>query len=1372
MRSKAFITLGLVLLLMAGLLMPGCAKEAGAVENYIVLVPRVLHSGEPEAVSISLFSGDSLIAGKVELVLLDGGHEVFRTSDTVNGKDRIEFQMPRLEEREYILQVRGSGFRDEAKVMVEPGTMIFLQTDKPIYKPGQTIRIRAITLDSELKPVSAALALEIQDAKGTKVFRREATTDDYGMASVDVPLSPEPNLGVWKVTATMGERTTELDVRVEEYVLPKYEVKLELARDWFLVDEPISGSVTATYSFGKPVSGELVIEASRYVGQWEKYQTFIAPIAGEAQFTLNPVGYVSGVPEARGMGNVMLDVSVREKATGYEEKSTELLTVAASPLSIQIIPEGPVFKPGLPLSLLLVTETPDNKPLDEKVALQIVYLSDKFSEVSRETRDVQTTGGKGLVTLTPPGAAVALTIEATSGEAYAYKGLEAGYSPSGNFVHVEQLTQGHLQVGDEVRFKVNSTSEARNFYYEVVSRGRVVFSSYTSSSEIALQLTPQMAPSARVLVYQILPTSEVAADYLPFQVEATYPQQVEVQFSEEEARPGDSLEIDFRTQGEAKVGLGVVDRSVYILAENRLNLQQVFDELERLYMKPQAELHEISLYQQIETRGARETFADAGLVVLTNNEVPQGKEYRNKDWFDGGGIMVREEGAMPPAPSTAPAEGAPQDLAEVERVRQFFPETWVWTEVVTGSDGKAHLAVTAPDSITTWQLQAVALSKEKGLGMAEDELRVFQPFFFKIDLPYSVIRGEEFPVRVSIYNYLESAQTVYVEIVPQPWFDLLDNAMKTVEVAGSDIAGTDFMIRPRELGVQQLTVTARSAEVADAVEQTVIVEPEGVRRETVENYVMSSGAALDISTQVPPEAVEGSARAYLALTASYLTQTIEGLDQLLQMPFGCGEQNMIMFAPNIYVTKYLKESGQLKAEVMAKAEKMMITGYQRELTYRRGDGSFSAFGDSDEEGSLWLTAFVLKAFSQAKDILYIDQGVLSDAVSWILEHQRQDGSFEQVGFVHHQEMMGGLRGKTALTAYAAVALMEAGESAGSAEAVAYLEGELDNIDDAYTMALTAYALELAGSALRDAAYTKLMTMAEEDEHGLHWSAPLGGDGPRPLFAAPGRGVAPEAVRGGESATIEATAYATLALAERGDTLNAGKATKWLVSRRNSLGGFGSTQDTVVALQALTEYAQGLGRDVDLRVSVVTAGETRELTLNRENYDVLQTIEVPANEEIRVSAQGRGEAVVQSVVRFNLPKPEETEQVIKIHVDYSTDQVEVSDLVGVSVGLTFDPPIPMTAEMIVLDISVPTGFAPVDETLDQVVEGEPLVKRYEIAGRKVIFYVEGLKAGGSIDFDFQVKALYPVRSQPTASSAYSYYNQSLRGETISGGIVVQ
>jgi len=162
-------------------------------------------------------------------------------------------------------------------------------------------------------------------------------------------------------------------------------------------------------------------------------------------------------------------------------------------------------------------------------------------------------------------------------------------------------------------------------------------------------------------------------------------------------------------------------------------------------------------------------------------------------------------------------------------------------------------------------------------------------------------------------------------------------------------------------------VTARSSQAADAVIKTLIIDAEGVPQESVSNLVFADGKQLDLSSSIPASAVDGSARTYLAVTSSFLSQTMDGLDSLIQMPFGCGEQNMILLAPDIYVTQYLKASGQVKPEIMAKAEKLMITGYQRELTYRHSNGSFSAFGESDQTGSLWLTAFVLKSFRMPTD---------------------------------------------------------------------------------------------------------------------------------------------------------------------------------------------------------------------------------------------------------------------------------------------------------------------------------------------------------------------------------------------------------------------
>ena len=220
------------------------------------------------------------------------------------------------------------------------------------------------------------------------------------------------------------------------------------------------------------------------------------------------------------MGNVRLDVTVQERSTGYVESTTQLITVAATPLSLQVIPESNTFKPGLPFSFLVVTETPDNQPLSENVTVHLMYADEELDLFSERTEEVTTQNGKALLTITPPSDAVAFTLEAWAKEAHAALNINAGYSPSGSFVHLEQVSDGPLRVGDVAEFRVAATNEAGNFYYEVLSRGMVVFSDYSPEPAIRFTVTPLMAPEARVLVYQVLPTSEVAADYLPFSVEA------------------------------------------------------------------------------------------------------------------------------------------------------------------------------------------------------------------------------------------------------------------------------------------------------------------------------------------------------------------------------------------------------------------------------------------------------------------------------------------------------------------------------------------------------------------------------------------------------------------------------------------------------------------------------------------------------------------------------------------------------------------------------------------------------------------------------------------------------------------------------------
>merc|ERR1719411_1987660 len=122
-----------------------------------------------------------------------------------------------------------------------------------------------------------------------------------------------------------------------------------------------------------------------------------------------------------------------------------------------------------------------------------------------------------------------------------------------------------------------------------------------------------------------------------------------------------------------------------------------------------------------------------------------------------------------------------------------------------------------------------------------------------------------------------------------------------------------------------------------------------------------------------------------------------------------------------------------------------------------------------------------------------------------------------------------------------------------------------------------------------------------------------------------------------SEAVEMTAYNIMSYVLRDQLPLALDSVKWLAKQRNSQGGFVSTQDTVVALQALSMYSAQV-TDIELAMSLdITEDEEKlaSVTLGEDNAQLLQQHKVtklPAN--LAVKSSGPGCAMVQSVLRYN------------------------------------------------------------------------------------------------------------------------------------------
>ena len=1360
----------------------GALREVSAEDAAVLMAPKEIHSGGRSALTLTTFNAQTRdpVSRRAIVRLLDGERivaQLFNGMTGAEGRVHVPFEVPDTASGGYRFEAQVSRIEDALtlETMVSRAPAILIETDKPIYKPSQVIKGRVVLVNNAMRPVAGEVEVSFHDAKGIRIDRRTLQADEFGAAPFSLQLASEVNFGIWKVKARSEEVESIRDVRVEEYTLPRFNLGLEFERDWTLVDQEVQGTVDARYFFGRGVEGTCYIVARRYVGEWQEYAVIEGELVdGALSFTLPPVDFVAGTPEGGGQGSITLDIDVVD-STGHTESISEVLAVVEAPVVLSLLPRADTVKPGMPAEVVLTARTPDGAPVAATVETSLTFEDSRGTAIERIERRVEVVGGRVELRFTPP--ADTFNVEVTAMTVFdgyrtsASRRISASYSDTANYLSISRTDSDEpADPGQRVTFSALAT-EAATVYYEVYSGGRTVLSSYTEEASFSFTVTPEMAPKAKVVAYSLGRTNEVAADSVVVEVHPASSLQVQASFDREQVEPGDAVSVTVETgePGRALIGLAVVDQSVLALGKSRLHLAQVFAELESRFLEPRAEIHEEEGGpggpgggpggpfqewggpQRPPSIGALDIIESVGLGVAAsdNISVRRGQNFERGDRWE----EAVDDFGPPPAPpqdgdldgDPAAAGGAPAGGAgsEAVRVRQYFPETWVWEPMLlTDENGRVTVELEAPDNITGWKLSAVATSPG-GIGFGEAELTAFQDFFVNPSLPYDVTRGEEFPVKVDVFNYLDSAQEVTLSFGDGEWFELLGSPGATVTVPAGSATAVYFPIRPVEVGEYEIQITASSSKRVDAVRKSIKVVAEGTPAERVFNGVIEAGQTLPLEPSFPRDVIIGSERAYLNITPSPVAQTMNNIADLLQMPYGCGEQNMIFLAPDIEILKYLREVGELSPEIRIQAEFFVNTGYQRELTYQSDDGGFAAFGGP--QGSLWLSAFVLSTFAGAREVRDIDEAVLARCAAMLVSRQNENGSFQTDDFLIHREMDGGLENAYSMAAYVTRALADYAEGTTVAESVSsaidraagYLAASRARVNnDAYALSIAAVALQaVAGyEEAADGVVDRLIELAINEGTGIHWQ-------PYP---------------------VETTGYAALALLLSGRP-EAAAAISWLTTQRNSIGGYGgSTQDTVVAIRALFVAARTVRRDISLTLSVFDGDNVIEtLLVNENNFDLLHSFALPPGAgPLRLRATGDGSVGLQVASKFNVPDTQlPLPRDMEITVDYDSEGIEVDELLDARVRMVYTGAKENTG-MVIADIGVPTGFSVLRSSLNALIEADT-ASRVDVAGRSVILYVDSLARGEAVEFTFQMRALYPVRSEGPVSRVYEYYDAEVQ-----------
>ena len=742
--------------------------------------------------------------------------------------------------------------------------------------------------------------------------------------------------------------------------------------------------------------------------------------------------------------------------------------------------------------------------------------------------------------------------------------------------------------------------------------------------------------------------------------------------------------------------------------------------------------------------------------------------------------MVRKGMPVPMAAGPAVLEEAEMDLGLAEavsdevyaageggasgpRIREYFPETlYTNPAVLTDEQGNASIQLKMADSITTWRLTSLASSLTGTLGSGTSAITVFQDFFVDIDLPVTLTQNDQVSIPIAIYNYLPGNQDVRLKLTEEPWFELVDDIPeKTIALNSGQVDVIYFTLKVKEIGWHKLTVHAYGSEMSDAIARMIEVLPDGKQFEDAWNGRLSQDVEQVVN--IPKDAIDNASKILVKVYPGIFSQIVEGLDSILRMPSGCFEQTSSMTYPNVLVLDYMKQVNQITPEIQMKAESYINTGYQRLLSYEVSGGGFEWFGRAPAHKI--LTAYGLMEFYDMAQVHDVDPNVITRTQQWLVSQQESDGSWKPT-----KEYLDVVASKFAddtmrNTAYISWALLSTGYTGGAiTKAVEYIQDNIDDIKDTYTLALVANALVLHDR--EDAVTVKLietlMNKKQEQDGKVWWNA----DSSTPTNAS------------GISANIETTALVALALmnAEKHHE-TVGKILTYLIESKDAYGTWHSTQATILAMKSLLLSIKNATSKTDAEVTVLVNGKAVEdFALTPENSDVMRLLDLKeytkkGENQVQIRFDGDGSALYQIVGRYYLPWKEKTvveKEPMSIDVSYDKTELVKGDVLTANVAVTNNRP--ARANMVIVDLGVPPGFEVMAGDLAEIVD-EGTISRFNVTGRQIIVYLDSVDQEKPVEFSYRLKAKFPVKAKTPKSTVYEYYDPDIKDEALPQEITV-
>ncbi|XP_059425938.1 complement C3-like [Carassius carassius] len=1341
---------------------------------------------------------------------------------------------------------------------------IFIQTDKPVYNPGDTVHYRAFVSNPEFQAFNSTISLEIQNPDGIVMHSRAKVSASNGILSESYTLYTVVKEGTWKVVANFDnvkENRYSTVFVVKKCVLSPFKVTLTPKKSYLSLDEEkLEVEVTARYLYGEPVKGVAYVVFGIEINGEKKRITSMKQMNDLNGKTVNLT--MEEIKKAYPDTSRLLGSSVYVKASVMTSSGSDTveamksgIKIVMSPYVLSIRDTPKYFKPGLPLDIVVTVSHQDGSPAPN-IPVEINFLQKTISTHSGTIRvSVNMSDEVKTHILKVKTALPGVNAEKKFSEEMPLEPYFCSYGLFKNYLHIS-VGSNKVAVGNSLIIKVyikTASPEHREVVkqltYTVLNKGKIITAARVNVEcldvvNIPLLVTTEMLPSFRLVAYYMLPwqlNAEVVADSVFVDVEDQCVASLSLGPVAGEKlssySPGRSIKFEVKGDTGANVSLVAVDNAIFLLNKNHLTQKKVWEVVGQSDMGCTA-------------GGGRNNmgvFSDAGLVFYSSkgertdfgSEKAYSEKFLQRCCVDGMREIpmpyscnrrslyitedrscvsaflrcckeysrertTTEKGSGPVAVQSAVRRAekildlnlieddlGEDDLSDLENIyvhTKFF-ESWMWTDIrlpsVTKPDGLAVYPVntTLPDSITQWGFLAISASPQTGFCVSEPyNIRAWKPFSIDLWLPRSVSRNELVEIKVVIHNYRN--ETLKVMVILEKTKDMCSVAFSNahrqqVSVPAGSFKLISYTIIPLKTGELPLQITAfpHSSIEAATVRKHLRVVIEGIRTIKSRSFVLNPSKTGDITGRqvIKVEKMElksvvpnSKPTAFINVRGDLLADIIynsikeDSLVALIRMPGGCVEQNLARISLLLIATHYLDRSGNWDAvgiDRRQEAIRYIQTGYTNQLNYQKKDGSYPPY---EKEGtSTWITAYVVKVFSITKLFININEKHLCGPLVYLLKNkQRPDGSFQEDNPVYDTSMMGGLRGsesRVSLTAFVLIALAEAQNAVTcqepglniqciSSKAADYLRENFLRLKRPYTVAIACYALAVSNHGCMK---SMLLKFASPDR--THWT-----DSYNRFF------------------TLEATGYALLALIKEGHMKEAGAPFQWLNEQRDIGGGYGSTQSTMVVLQALSEYLikRPPPYNYTLRVELHVPGD-RITTWNflPKMAHKLQTAKVPFDKEFKVVATGNGKGILKVVTVYHeLPDVYENSTCNGFQLDVSIAKTNGNPRPDVEMSYKLNIRVRALEgeqRMVILDIGLPTGFEPENSDLEQLMNPvDRYINNFQVVNLSdrgsLIIHLFKVSSTETDVISFRLHQKFIVGLlQPSTVTVYQYYNKDKR-----------